>query len=202
MIYKLQDGDIIKIIPILNRDDTIVHVKPINCMFLENRMIYDTSGKNYLRKIWYSNRKSSKSSSSISMKYFICAYVNGLIKFISVGRTIMDIISKSSDRDIKGNKFLLVRVKMVNCDNGLVLPNYEDSSIIEREWIKPVNDVNNNSEWIDWIKNNQPEYLDDLLERSSIFNHISKIKKAFGENILSDLISDARDKKIETILNK
>lgn len=56
--------------------------------------------------------------------------------------------------------------------------------------------------WLEYIRNNQPGYLEDFLERNSLMNNIPSVKKAFGNDLLSEIIQEDRDKKINQIIEK
>jgi hypothetical protein len=50
-IHKLEDGDIIKILPSIDRDDKITWCRQYTCAVVNKQSIYDNSDKQYLRRI-------------------------------------------------------------------------------------------------------------------------------------------------------
>jgi hypothetical protein len=48
---------------------------------------------------------------------------------------------------------------------GANLPNYDKSCIVIKEWDKPKIDVDSGIEWYNWLKNNQPFYMEDYFEK-------------------------------------
>jgi len=199
MIHKLQDGDVIKILPVLKKDGKFDFFRNVAAIYT-NKFIYDNSGKDYLKRMCFSKREKGIAKPNIIHRRFFCVYINGLIKFMFVGEKLHEIIMSVENHSIRDNKHLLINVKMVNIGSEM-LPSYEHSSIIDKEWDIPISNKDSQEEWLDWIKKNQPCYLDDYLERLSIFNNIPELKKAFGEDFLTDLIIDDRDKKIKLLLN-
>jgi hypothetical protein len=199
-MYKLQDGGIIKLLPILRKSGDLSFSITADAVYLENKFIFDFTGKNYLRRMtWSSKNNPNGSSIPLATKHFLSAYVNGEIKFINVGKSIMDIIS-DVNFDVRSDDHLHLKIRMVNTPGGQ-FPDYKSSCIVSKKWDKPVMDINDMNEWSRWIKSNQPGYIEDFLERQSMYNHIDILKKAYGENLLSEIVSDDRNKKIETILN-
>ena len=59
--------------------------------------------------------------------------------------------------------------------------------------------MNSQDEWLSYIKSNQPDF-DTHIEKNSIFNHKQLLIDYLGKDMLSDLISDDRQKKLETLL--
>ena len=54
-LYRPEDGDIVKILPILKRDRTFCPFIKTSFVFLGDRkMIYDQS--NYLKRVWHNER--------------------------------------------------------------------------------------------------------------------------------------------------
>ena len=205
MIYKVADGDILKILPIPRKDGKFDLCKVVSCSFIDNKMIYDLDeSKGYLRRMCYAHRKNtSRNDIPLSKRHFFCVYIDGKVKFISVGARLMDIITGYNKFDVNDDKHLLINIQMVSTGGAFnQLPSYDNSKIITKEWIRPVSDPTNQELWMDWIRNNQPEYLEDFLERNSLMNNIPSVKKAFGSDLLSEIIVEDRDRKINQIIGK
>ncbi|HOB26506.1 MAG TPA: hypothetical protein PKG93_05115 [Bacilli bacterium] len=206
MIYKVADGDVLKILPIPRKNGKFDLCRVTSCAFMDNKMIYDLDeSKGYLRRMCYSHRKNNSNSSrndiQLVKRHFFCVYIDGKVKFISVGAKLMDVITGYDKFDVKDDNHLLISIKMMNAGNNM-LPSYDNSKIIKRDWIKPVSNINDQEEWLVWIRNNQPGYLEDFLERNSLMNNIPSVRKAFGSDLLSEIIQEDRDNKLEKLLNK
>ncbi len=199
MICKLQDGGIVKLLPILRKSGELNLSITADVVFLENRFLYDLTGKDYLRRMtWNSKNPTNNTVIPLAKKHFLSIYINGEIKFISVGKTIMDIINPENF-DLENDDHLHIKIKMVG-DNYNKYQDYKSSCIVSKKWDKPFMSNDKDSTY-NWIKSNQPGYIEDFLDKQSMYNHIDILKRAFGEHLLSDIISDDRNKKIETILN-
>jgi hypothetical protein len=81
------------------------------------------------------------------------------------------------------------------------LPNYDKSCIVIKEWDKPKIDVDSGIEWYNWLKNNQPFYMEDYFEKYSISNNIGIIKDSGLTEIIAEIITDNRENKLNKILN-
>jgi len=202
MIYKVADGDVLKILPIPRKDGKFDLCRVTSCAFIDNKMIYDLDeSKGYLRRMCYGYRKNtSRNDIQLAKRHFFCVYVDGKVKFISVGAKLMDIITAYDKFDIKDDNHLLIKIDM-KTTGTIMLPSYDNSKIIKKTWVKPF-DINNQEDCLEWIRNNQPGYLEDFLERNSLMNNIPSVKKAFGSDLLSEIIQEDRDKKLEKLLNK
>ena len=88
-IHKLEDGDIIKILPMIDKNDKISWIKKYDCAFVGKSTIYDDSDKSYLKRISHNLRKSNSSINlPISTKYAMNIYIDGEIRILNVGRTL------------------------------------------------------------------------------------------------------------------
>jgi hypothetical protein len=83
---------------------------------------------------------------------------------------------------------------------GANLPNYDKSCIVIKEWDKKI-DVDSGIEWYNWLKNNQPFYMEDYFEKYSISNNIGIIKDSGLTEIIAEIITDNRENKLNKILN-
>ena len=92
-IHKLEDGDVIKILPMIDKNDKITWIKQYDCVGLNTKtFISDTKG--YLKRISHNLRKSNSSINlPISTKYAMNIYIDGEIRILNVGRTLFQIIT-------------------------------------------------------------------------------------------------------------
>ena len=200
-IHKLEDGDIIKILPMIDKNNNISWIKMYDCVGLNTKtFISDKSDKSYLKRISHKLRESNSSVKlPISTRYAMNIYINGEIRILNVGKTLFEMITNNPKLwDIRGNHQIIVVKKEISAGGGQVFPSFNKSYVSEKSWIPPVNDINS-QEWFSYIKSNQPDF-DNHLEKSNIFNHIQLLINHLGKDMLSELISDDREKKLDKIL--
>jgi hypothetical protein len=77
-------------------------------------------------------------------------------------------------------------------------PSWEKSYIKDHNWTPPISDINSKEEWHSYIKTNQPDF-DNHIESNNIFVHKEKLVKYLGKDMLGDLISDDRQKKLDKL---
>ena len=197
-IHKLEDGDIIKILPMIDKNDNISWIKKYDCVGLNTKtFISDTKG--YLRRI---SQKLSESNSSLplSTRYAMNIYIGGEIRILNVGRKLFQIITDNTKLwDIRGDHQIFVSMKEVSVGGGQVFPSFDKSYVSEKSWTPPVNDMNSQDEWFSYIKSNQPDF-DNHLEKSNIFNHKQLLINHLGKDMLGELIVDDRQKKLVDLL--
>jgi hypothetical protein len=206
-IHKLEDGDIIKILPFIDKDDKITWCKDYTCAVIDKQSIYDNSDKQYLRKISHTlYRNDGDKKLTVQIRYAYNIYIRGEIKIMNVSRTlckvpifdIQDIISNNPDvLDIRSNHQLFV-VKDEVSAGGQFFPDWKKSYVSEKSWTPPVNDINSKDEWYSYIKTNQPDFHNHI-ESNNIFVHKEKLVKYLGTDMLGDLISDDRQKKLDEL---
>lgn len=198
-IHKLEDGDVIKILPMIDKNNNISWIKQYDCVGLNTKtFISDTKG--YLKRISHNLRKSNSSINlPISTKYAMNIYIDGEIRILNVGRTLFQMITNNPKLwDIKGNHQLFIVKGEVNVGSQ-VFPSFDHSYVSEKSWIPPVNDMNSQNEWLSYIKSNQPDF-DTHLEKSNIFVHKQLLINHLGKDMLGEIISDDREKKLDEIL--
>jgi hypothetical protein len=204
-IHKLEDGDIIKILPMIDKNNKISWVKPYDATFVGTSTIYDNSGKSYLRRISHKLRESklihhSSTKLQIATRHGMNIYIDGEIRILNVSKTLFEMITNNPNLlDIRGNHQLFVVKKEVSVGGGQVFPSFDKSYVSEKNWTPPVNDMNSQDEWLSYIKSNQPDF-DTHIEKNSIFNHKQLLIDHLGKDMLSELISEDREKKLETLL--
>jgi hypothetical protein len=117
--------------------------------------------------------------------------VDGEIRLLHVGRTLFNLISNNPEvLDIKSDYQLNI-VK----EEKMGYPIYDKSTVIKSQWTTPVH-INSEEEWLNWIKSNQPD-LTNHVNNNSIFVHKQLLIDYLGKDMLSELISDDRQKKLE-----
>ena len=199
-IHKLEDGDIIKILPFIDKDDKITWCKEHSCAVIDKQSIYDSSDKQYLRRISHTlYRNDGDKKLPVQIRYAYNIYIRGEIKVMNVGKTIQDIITTSPTQvlDIRSNHQLFV-VKDEVPAGGQFLPDWKKSYVSEKSWTPPISDINSKEEWYSFIKTNQPDF-DNHIESNNIFVHKEKLVKYLGKDMLGDLISDDRQKKLDKL---
>ena len=197
-IHKLEDGDIIKILPMIDKNNKITWIKQYDCVGLNTKtFISDTKG--YLKRISHNLRKSNSSINlPISTKYAMNIYIDGEIRILNVGRTLFQIITDNPNLlDIRGNHQLFVVKDEVRA-SGQVFPDWKKSYVSEKSWKPPVVDINSKEEWYSYIKSNQPDF-DTHLERNNIFVHKQLLISHLGKDMLGELILDDREKKLDKL---
>ena len=190
-IHKLEHGDIIKILPMVMTNNEITMFKRLEAAHINNTIIFDTKG--YLKRISYlCNRGDVKLP--ISTRYYMNILVDGEIRLLHVGRTLFNLISSNLELlDIKSDYQLNI-VK----EEKMGYPIYDKSSVIKSHWTPPV-DINSEKEWLDWIKSNQPD-LTSYVNKNSMFVHKQLLINHLGKDMLSELISDDRQKKLNQLI--
>ena len=127
------------------------------------------------------------------------AYERYLDKKLSTPEGASDQIKNNKELlDIRGNHQLFV-VKDEIRANGQVFPDWKKSYVSEKSWTPPVNDINSKDEWYSYIKSNQPDF-DNHVEKNNIFNQKQLLVNLLGTDMLAELISDDRQKKLDKIL--
>lgn len=199
-IHKLEDGDVIKILPMIDKNDKISWIKPYDCAFVDMKIVYDDTDKSYLRRISHKLRESNSSTKlPITKRYGMNIYVDGEIRILNVTKTLFEMIKNNKDLlDIRGNHQLFVVKDEVRA-SGQVFPDWKKSYVSEKSWTSPVVDINSKEEWYSYIKSNQPDF-DAHIEKNNIFNQKQLLVSLLGTDMLAELISDDREKKLDKIL--
>lgn len=189
-IYKLKDGDIIKILPTIEDNNGITWIKKLDIAYVNNYIIYDCKG--YLRRI--SRMLLPSSILPISTRYYMNILIDGEIRLLSLGRTLFDIISNNPEILQLKSDYQLNIVR----EQKMGFSSFDKSIVVKSNWISPVSDINSAEEWSNWIKDNQPDF-DSHIEKNSILNHKQLLTDYLGKDMLSDLISEDRKKKLEKL---
>ena len=189
-IHKLKDGDIIKILPTIEDNNGITWIKKLDIAYVNNYIIYDCKG--YLRRI--SRMLLPSSILPISTRYYMNILIDGEIRLLSIGRTLFDMISNNPEILQLKSDYQLNIVR----EQKMRFSSFDKSIVVKSNWISPVSDINSGEEWSNWIKDNQPDF-DSHIEKNSILNHKQLLTDYLGKDMLSDLISEDRKKKLEKL---
>ena len=189
-IYKLKDGDIIKILPTIEDNNGITWIKKLDIAYVNNYIIYDCKG--YLRRI--SRMLLPSSILPISTRYYMNILIDGEIRLLSLGRALFDIISNNPEILQLKSDYQLNIVR----EQKMEFSSFDKSIVVKSNWISPVSDIDSAEEWSNWIKDNQPDF-DSHIEKNSILNHKQLLTDYLGKDMLSDLISEDRQKKLEKL---
>ena len=194
MFYKIQNGDVFKILPIIDSNDKILPLIESRCLWLPkaNITVYDIEDK-ILPKLWKVAQK------SMTKKYFLSICINGEIRSIMVGRKIFDkIISTPNATNLKDNTQLLVKIEMVQSAIGS-LPSYDNCEFIQQNWERPFQDLDKDR-WTNWLKSGQKD-LWSHLRKFDVKNHIQQVESEIGRSdIISEILAEFRNQKLDMIL--
>ena len=199
-IHKLEDGDIIKILPMIDKNDKISWIKQYDCVGIDTKsFITDNSDKGYLKRISYKLKSTGVNKLPVGTKYGMNIYIDGEIRILNVSKTLFELIINNPKLwDIRGNHQLFVVKKDISAGNGHIFPSFDKSYVSEKSWTPPVTDINSEVEWLSYIKSNQPDF-DSYIEKNSVFNHKQLLIDYLGKDMLGEIISDDRQKKIEVL---
>ena len=147
MFHKIQDGDTFKLIPQISKENGILWIREMDCLFIENNIIYDVDSKwmNKLKSIIYKDKYNQSSPMYNKVNYskrYYCNFIDktGSIKTFTFGRTLHKIIVENLDKltSIRSNYQLNISMQI-----AMTYPVYDKSSVIEADWFCPVNDLDN-----------------------------------------------------------
>ena len=196
--YIPEDGDIVKILPILKKDGTFCPLIKTVFVYLapDGKMIYDQS--NYLRRIRQNEyAKKSNKISNIGERFFFFVSINGEFKFMQTGKKLTDIIKQrlyqgqSMGSLLKGDGHLKISKTQIQS-----YPCFDESNIVEKKWNSP--NISTQAEAVEWTMKNQPIFIEDYLESNGIFANLKMLNEHY-DNAFSDLIAEDRNKKLEAI---
>lgn len=201
MVHRIEDGDVIKILPFIVNGIKKWGIE-IKALFTKSgQVIYDDDTE-YLKRLCDFNRtdygKKFKFQKKLNLhtRYYFNALINGEIKVILIGRTIMNIIKENPDLiNLYNDKHLFISKEDVsNVHFGLY--NYSNTYIIDRKWHpKFISDKN----WHKFIVDNQPDFITFIKGRNP-FEMKNVLIEEFGRDIIDAFSSKERDQKLEQIL--
>jgi hypothetical protein len=196
--YKPEDGDIVKILPILKKDGTFCPFIKTGFVYLapDGKLIYDQA--NYLRRIRQNEYiKKSNKISNIGERFFFFVSINEEFKFMQTGKKLTDIIKQglyqgqSMGSLLTGGGHLKISKREIQ-----TFPCFDESKIVEKKWNSP--NISTQTEAVEWTMKNQPIFIEDYLESNGIFANL-KLLNEYYDNAFSDLIAEDRNKKLEAI---
>jgi hypothetical protein len=121
---------------------------------------------------------------------------------MNVGKTLLEKITKNSNLlKLKENYHLYI-VK----EDKYGYPVYDRSFIEQVDWAPPVYDIDSEEEWITYIKGKTfdngslKSWYDTHIENNNIFAKKLELIDYLGVDLLSDIIVDDRQKKLESII--
>ena len=190
-----ENGDIIKILPMIEPDGKICWVKQLDAVHLNKKVIYDTTNNGYLKKISrWTYHSGTVDRIPVSSRYYMNIFIDGEIRILNVGRTLFKLIGDNPElMQLKSDSHLVI-VK----DEKSGFPIFDNSYVIKKDWRPPVDDIDSGEEWINWIKKNQPD-LKQHINDNSLFIHKQLLINNLGKDMLAELISDDRQKKLEKL---
>lgn len=201
MMYKLKDGDVVKILPILKKKGGFSPVEELRGFFIGGKVIYDTP-ENHLRIALKNKSYIEKSyidpSSLQRAKVVLCIYHEGEIKFTLVGKKIKDKLINGYKFDPRNNYQLKVNIEMIDSHVGH-LPSF-DTEIIQQDWDRPNIDIDSQEAWFEWLRIKQPFYIEDYIEKHNVFNNIDILKNEGLSDYIYEIIAENREKKINQVL--
>jgi len=203
MMYKLKDGDVLKILPIVKKKGDFSAVEQLNGFYIGEKIIYDTP-ENYLKvalnKKFFIDNDTKLSPLRLKVnKTVLCVFHEGEIKFTLVGKKMLDIIVAGYKFDPRNNYQLKVNIEMVKASVG-DLPSFDKSEIIQQDWDRPNIDIDNQEAWFEWLRANQPFYIEDYVEKNNVYKNIDILKKEGLSDYIYEIISENREKKINQVL--
>ena len=210
-MYKLKHGDIIKILPIIKKDGSFSPVEELNGFYIGGKVIYDTpqnhlktalKTKAYQEGLYQGGAlaQGNYPSKLQNTKIALCIYHEGQIKFTLVGKTIKDKLINSYKFDPRNNYQLKVNIEMISSHVG-PLPSFDNCEVIQHQWDKPNIDIDNQEAWFEWLRNNQPFFIEDYIESRSVFNNIDTLKQEGLTDYIYQIIADSREKKINEVMS-
>ena len=195
--YKPEDGDIVKVLPILKKDGTFCPFIKTGFVYLapDGKLIYDQA--NYLKRVWYNEyAKKSNKIPNIGERFWFFVSINGEFKFMQTGKKLTDIIKEGLYQDqTLGSLFTNDKHLRIVKTQIQSYPCFDESNIVEKKWNYP--NISTQTA-VEWTMKNQPIFLEDYLESNGIFANL-KLLNEYYDNAFSDLISEDRNKKLEAI---
>jgi hypothetical protein len=196
-IHKLEDGDIIKLIPRIVDGKVVQWVTKVDILSYKTDTgwgtVFDTESK-WASRIAIKFNSGNPKATRTTRYYFNTLTTKGEIKVIQVGRTLMEIIKENSQlMNLKSNWQLNIKMSVKNS-----YPIFDNTHPIEFDWVCPVNDLDSSEQWMDFITKNQPD-LETYFKQNDIYSKRSELMNYFGSDIIGQIIGDDRNKKLDTL---
>lgn len=195
-IHKLEDGDIIKLIPRIVDGKVVQWVTKVDILGYKTdagwNTVFDTESK-WVSRIAIKFNSGNSKATRATKYYFNALTSKGEIKVIAVGRTLMNIITENSQlMDLKSNWHLNIKMEVKNS-----YPIFDKSHPVECDWFCPV-DINSSEEWMDFITKNQPD-LKSYFKQNDIYSKRSELMNYFGSDVIGQIIGEDRNKKLDKL---
>jgi hypothetical protein len=221
-VHKLENGDIIKILPIISHDNKVSWSVETQLTVVQsgnkNVNIYDNSDKNYLKRI--SNTQRFKLSVTkpipVTTRHYFNIYIDGEVRIMNVTKTLFEkIVLNVNLLQLKDNYHLHIVKEDVS---GIAIAgsthhppfgyfDFNKSFVEQVDWTPPVNDIDSGEEWINYIKSktfddgHTKSMYDTYIENNNIFNKKQELIDHIGTDLLSDIIVDDREKKLNMLID-
>ena len=208
-VHKLENGDIIKILPIISHDNKVSWSVETQLTVIQsgnnNVNIYDNSDKNYLKRI--SNTQRFKLSLTkpipVATRHYFNIYIDGEVRIMNVTKTLFEkiVLNAKNLLQLKDNYHLHIIKEYVS--GGYF--DFSKSFVEQVDWTPPVNDIDSGEEWINYIKSktfddgHTKSMYDTYIENNNIFNKKQVLIDYLGSDLLSDIIIDDREKKLKQL---
>ncbi len=195
-IHKLEDGDIIKLIPGIV-DGKIEWAKKVDILSYKNHngwnAVFDPESKwaSIISNQFFNS--DYPKATRVTRYYLNTLTTKGEIKVIHVGRALMNIIMGNKQLlDLRSNWQLNISMQLRNS-----YPIFDKSHPIECDWNCPV-DINSGDEWMEFITNNQPD-LETYFKQNDIWSKRDQLSNYFGSDIIGQIISEKRGEKLNEL---
>jgi hypothetical protein len=194
-LHKLEDGDIIKLIPRII-DSKVQWATKVDILSYKTDIgfntVFDTESK-WASRIAIKFNSGNPKATRTTRYYFNTLTTKGEIIVIQVGRTLMEIIINNKQlMDLRSNCQLNIKMEVKNS-----YPIFDKSHPIEADWNCPV-DMNSGEQWMEFITNNQPD-LESYFKQNDIYSKRSELINYFGSDIIGQIIGEDRNKKLDKL---
>ena len=194
--HKLEDGDIIKLIPriVNSKVQWMTKVDILSYKTDTNwNSVFDSECK-WASRIAIKFNSGNPKATRATKYYLNILTTKGEIKVIGVGRTLMNIITENNQlMDLKSNWHLNIKMIVKN-----TYPIFDNTHLIECDWICPVNALDSGEQWIDFITKNQPD-LETYFKQNDIYSKRSELINYFGSDVIGEIIGEDRNKKLDKL---
>jgi hypothetical protein len=195
-IHKLEDGDIIKLIPRIV-DGKVQWITTTDILSYKTdtgwNSVFDTESK-WASRITIKFNSGNPKATRVTRYYLNTLTTKGEIKVIGVGRSLMKIITENNQlMDLKSNWQLNIKMEVKNS-----YPIFDKTHLIETDWICPVNNLDSGEEWLNFITKNQPD-LETYFKNNDIYSKRSELMKYFGSDVIGEIIGEDRNKKLDKL---
>lgn len=191
-MLRVTDSDVFKILPTLY-DGDILPYRSMRFIYISNKIYYIECPIVYSSILEFKNLENNVKFYH-GYRYFYNVYHNDKVDFITVGKSLADIISKDVKLyDINSNSHLKVITNDVDGGNYR-FKDYRESHRIDIEWNRP--DVDNLSKWLSENNSSMNKYIE-----SNILKDISILGEDFV-SIYNDIVSKKREDKLNKLIDK